>query len=339
MEPDLVTQRLLSGLMFLGGALVVGALATWLVGWFCRRAHLPGGLVTVAQLLTPVALFYAGSLYLDTAGVVAPAQVESKDENISYNSKIPGDWTRSFWATVRFATAEGPTQAVLWLDEAMYDGLRPGAALDVRYVTWFPHIARPASESTRSLVPWRWLAVAGAVGGIGVALWLLLRRRSPLLMGVAFVAALAGAAVWLIYPTPWLPPLAEPVVTTMAEVRGVHAVTRSLMSGRSGGRREAPQPYDVVELHFVPPGRDQVVVAIDSVDVGSVPGLTVGARFPVSYNAGNPREARLPGARTYRWREWVELGTSVLAVIGILVGFVLLQKLASFWWRKLMQRT
>ena len=89
----------------------------------------------------------------------------------------------------------------------------------------------------------------------------------------------------------------------------------------------------------MPEGRDQVVVAIDSVDVGSVPGLTIGARFPVSYSAGNPRSARLPGTRTYRWREWVTLGGNILSVIAVFVGMVLLGKLARFWWSKLTQRT
>lgn len=209
----------------------------------------------------------------------------------------------------------------------------------MRYVAWFPHIGRPASESTRSLVPWRWLAVAGVAGGIGVGLWLLLRRRSPVLMAVTLFAAIAGFVIWLIYPTPWLPPLAAPVVTTMAEVRAARTETRALVSSRSTGELPAPQPDHVVELHFVPQGRDQAVVAIDSVDVGSVPALTIGARFPVSYNAADPRDARLPGARTYRWRERVTLGSNILGVIAVLVGILLLRKLAGFGWRKLTQRS
>ena len=319
--------------MFLGGALVVGAFAFWLVGWVCRRANLPGGLTVLAQLLTPVALFYAGSLYLDRAGMVAAAQVESKDERISYSSRIPGDWNRSFWATVRFALPEGPTPAVLWLDEATFDALRPGTSLDVRYVAWFPHIARPAAESTRSLVPWRWLGRGAVAAALGVLVWVTLRRRSPLLMGLVYFAAVAAGVVWWVFPTPWETPLEAPILTTMAEVRGVRTETRSFVSGESS--IDAPQPWDVVELHFVPEGRDQPVVAVDGVDVGSVPGLAVGARFPVSYNANDPRDARLSGARTYKWREWMQLAEEVMALVGVVAGFVVLRKLAGFWWRKL----
>lgn len=339
MDQDLVIDRVIAGLVVLAVALVLGALATWLVGVMCRRARLPGGVVALAQLLTPVALFYGASLYFDTTGLVASAQVEAKRESIAYSSRIPGSWSRSFWATVRFTTAERPTEAVLWLDAATFDALSPGTALDVRFVPWFPHIARPASESTWSLVPWRWLAPIGGVVAGATALWLLLRRRAPAAMALTFFVAIAGGVVWWVFPTPWDTPPAPPLTTTMAEVRGVRTVTRSFVSGRSTGHVEAPQPWEVVELHFVPAGGDQVVVAVDGLDAGSVPGLAVGARVPVSYNASDPRNARLSGTRTYRWREWVELGQTVAAGIVVVIGFVLLGKLASFWWRKLTQRS
>ena len=338
MDPDLVMQRLISGLVFLGAAAAVGVVATWLVGWFCRRAHLPGGLTLLAQVLTPVALFYAGSLYLDAAGVVASAQVESKDERITYYSRGPAGWNRALWATVRFDGSDGPAQAVLWLDAATFDALRLGSSIEVRYVSWFPHIARPASESTRSLVPWRWLVRAAIAGAAGVAIWLLLRRRSPLLMFLTFFAATVAGAMWLIMPAPWLQPIAAPVLTAQAEVVRVQTVTRSFVNGRRVDI-PAPQPWDLVELRFVPEGRDQPVVAVDGVDVGSAPGLAVGARVPVSYNADDPRDARLPGARTYRWREWQLLAEGVASLALVAVGFYFLRKLAKFWWRKLTQRT
>ena len=338
MDPDLAMQRLVDGLIFMGGAAVVGAVAFWLVGWFCRRAYLPGGLTLLAQVLTLVALFYGGSLYLDAAGMVASAQVEAKDERITYYSRGPAGWNRALWATVRFDGIDGPAQAMLWLDAPTFDALRPGSAIEVRYVPWFPHIARPASESTRSLVPWRWLARAVIAGAAGMAIWLLLRRRSPLLMFLTFFAAIVGGAMWLIMPAPWLRPLAAPVLTAQAEVVRVQTVTRSFVNGRRVDI-PAPQPWDLVELRFVPDGRDQPVVALDGVDVGSAPGLAVGAHVPVSYNANDPRDVRLPGARTYRWREWLLLiqGIASLAVVG--VGFYLLGKLAKFWWRKLNQLT
>ncbi len=339
MDQDLVVQRVLNGLVFLAVAGAVGWLATWLVGWFCRRSHVPAGLTLLAQVLTPVALFYLGSLYLDAAGLVATAQVESKDERISFHTSGAAGWNRSYWATVRFTTEEGPTQALLWLDEASFDALRPGTALDVRFVSWFPHIARRADESTRSLVPWRWVVRAGVAGGLGLALWLLvLRRRSPFIKGVAIFGAIGAAVLWLVLPEPWLPDLEAPVLTAQAEVVRTQTVTRSFLDGRRS-HVEAPQPWEMVELRFVPEGRDQPVSAIDGVDVGSMPGIAVGARLPVRYNPENPRDARLSGTRTYRWREWLQLVWLAGTLVVVVGGFILLGRLASFWWRKLTTNT
>jgi hypothetical protein len=331
-----VIQRLMNGALFLGGALLVALVATWLVGRLCHGARLPGGLTLLAQVLTPVALFYAASLYLDAAGSVAAATVQRKDELISYQTRIPGGWNRSYWATVLFTTADGPTDAALWLDEATFDGLRPGSPLDVRYVAWFPHLGRPASHSTLTLVPWRWLARALFAAVLAAALWLALRRRHPALMAVLLFAAIFFGVVWWVFPTPWETPLVDPVLATQAEVRRVQDVTRAFVSGRTLGAVDAPQPWQLVELHFVPEGRDQRVIALDSVDEGSVPGLTLGARVPITYSAQAPREARLDGgARTYRWREWLELGEYLALVAAAWLAVALFARLAKAWWRRL----
>jgi hypothetical protein len=209
----------------------------------------------------------------------------------------------------------------------------------VRYVPWIPFIARPADKSTLSLVPWRWLAVAGLVLVAGFAIRPLFRRAPPFVQGLSLIGVLAAAAVWLIVPTPWETPLEPPVLTAIAEVRGIHAETRSFVSGRTMGTVRAPQPWNLVELHFVPAGRDRIVVAVDDVDDGSVPGLAIGARLPVTYNASHPRDARLTGTRTYRRREWGELGESVVAVVAVLGGFFLLKKAAGAWWRRRTRRS
>jgi hypothetical protein len=176
------------------------------------------------------------------------------------------------------------------------------------------------------------------VGAIGLMVWRTLRRRAPVLMGVIVFAAIAGAVVWWVFPTPWDDELEQPTATTLAEVRSVRTVTRSFVSGRSTGYIEAPQRWNVVELQFVPEGRDQPVVAVDGVDEGSVKGLVPGATLPVRYNPNHPRDARLDGSRTYRWREWIELGEYIVLIILVFGGLWLLGKLASAWWRRLTTR-
>src|SRR5262245_45003308 len=111
MDQDLVIQRVIAMLWFFGGVAVVGVVVTWLVGWMSRRLGLGNGLAAVMQGLALATLFYGGSLYFDAAGSVAPAVVESKDERIAHGTHTPGQWSRSFWATVRFTAPDGPTQA------------------------------------------------------------------------------------------------------------------------------------------------------------------------------------------------------------------------------------
>ena len=101
---------MIRGLLLLGGALVFGAFATWFVGWLCRRAKVANGLMLAAQILTPVAVIYGLSLYLDVAGHVVQAKVTSTEERIAHANSghsIPGSWSRSFWARVEFETPEG----------------------------------------------------------------------------------------------------------------------------------------------------------------------------------------------------------------------------------------
>jgi hypothetical protein len=332
MDQDLVIQRVIAMLWFLGGAAVVTVVATWLVGWLSRRLGMGNGLTLVMQGLTLATLFYGGSLYFDAAGVVAPAVVESKDERIAHGTHTPGQWSRSFWATVRFTSADGPTQAVLWLDQAAYDAMRPGMPLDVRFLPRFPHIARPASDSTLSLVPWRFFLPAAVVAVYVLLVWSL-RRAAPVVAGLLALAGLFALAAWVVMPTPWETPLDPPVRAATAHVRQVREVTRSLLSTRRHSY-EAPQPWNIVELSFVPDGWDQPVVAVDEVDAGSVPALEIGARLPVHYSAANPRAARLDAARTWRRREWGELVTYVVLLAATFGGLILAGRLFRRWWTR-----
>jgi hypothetical protein len=341
MDQDVVIQLLTRGLVFLGVAVAFTLFATWFVGWVCRRAKVGPGLTLAAQVLTPIALFYGLSLYLDVAGHVVQARVTSTEERITYASSgrsIPGSWTRSFWASVTFDTPDAPGMAPLWLDEASYDTLMPGMSIAVRYLAWLPFIARPANQSTLSLVPWRWLGAGFIILGVILTLRPLSRRVPGWLTALAILSCIIALVLWFVFPTPWVNPLDPPVLTTTAEVLRVREETRSFTSGRTTGTVRAPQPWNVVELRFIPQGRTKPVVAVDSVDVGSVAGLQIGARLPVSYNASNPRDARLNGARTWRWKEWRELAE--LAVWGLItvVGLMLLGKAVGAWWRRLTAR-
>ena len=341
MDQDVAIQHVIRGLLLLGGTVAVALFATWFVGWLCRRSKVSNGLTLAAQVFTPVALLYAASLYLDVTGHVVRARIASTEEIIKHHTSgrtIPGSWSRSFWANVRFDTPEGLRGAPLWLDEATYDALLPETTIDVRYLPWLPIIARPADQSTLSFVPWRWLAAGILLLAVVLVLRPVFRRLPGWLSALTILAAVAILIVWWVYPSPWITSLDPPVLTANAEVLKVREETHSFISGRTMGSVDAPQPWNIVELRFVPQGRRKPVIAVDSVDVGSVANLQVGARLPVTYNAVNPRDARLAGARTWRWKEWRELAELVLMLVVIIVVGTLLQKAASAWWRRTMAR-
>jgi len=339
-QQDVAIQLVLRSLYMLGGALAFGLFATWFVGWLCRRASVPSGLTVLAQLATPVALFFAASFYLDVSGQVAQARVETTEERISHRmgGHIPGSWSRTFWATVAFDTAEGLRKAPLWINESTYDALLPGAPIAVRYLAWLPLIARPADQPTRTLVPWRWLAAGLLLLAAGLTIRPLLRRLPPVPRAVAILVGGGALVIWLVFPTPWVTPLDPPILTAEAEVLRVREETRSFVSGRTTGSVEAPQPWNIVELRFLPAGRKKPVTAVDSVDAGSVAGLQAGARLPVSYNASHPRDARLAGTRTWRRKEWGELGELAVLLVVVCGGFVMLGKVGSAWWRRMLRR-
>ena len=84
---------------------------------------------------------------------------------------------------------------------------------------------------------------------------------------------------------------------------------------------DAWQAFDVVELSFLPEGRREAVVSVDSVDAGSVSNLAVGTPVAVAYSQRRPRAATIVGARReHEWKNNVEVfGFPVVAALLLLV--------------------
>jgi hypothetical protein len=92
-----------------------------------------------------------------------------------------------------------------------------------------------------------------------------------------------------------------------AVIRNIRHVTT--VGGNSRSRAMAAwQPFDVVELSFLPEGRREAVTSVDSVDAGSVPNLAVGTPVTVAYSQRRPRAATIVGARrAHEWKNTVEV--------------------------------
>lgn len=129
---------------------------------------------------------------------------------------------------------------------------------------------------------------------------------------------LADVPVWNVLPWPEVqrfwpwddlqdPPRA-PTRTATADVLTVRTVREALLPSWTRPRETIvfplPQAYDEVRLRLKIPGGFEAV-AVDRVDVGSVPGLTVGRSLSVIVPDSRWREAHLAeGTRRYALRAW-----------------------------------
>jgi hypothetical protein len=200
----------------------------------------------------------------------------------------------------------------------------------LRDLVLFP-TARPAEQSTVSwlrAVPPPWAVRATPLILVGVlllVLWRALRGRVPGL-GWLLAAYVLGAALFLALPAPDLG--GGGGLGATATVVAIHSV-RYVYRPRSGNTRNAIrvlQPYQLVELRFVPAGRVDPVLAVAAVDSDSVPGVAAGGEVAVTYAAGDPRGARIVGGRqTYAWKNALGLvaawlGLAVLGLVGALLS-------------------
>lgn len=223
------------------------------------------------------------------------------------------------------------------VEPTTYDRLAVGAPLAVRYppnrylrdlLIFSP--ARPADQSTLSWL--RAIVPSGAVRAIapiliGLVLFVLWRALRGRVRGLGWLLAAyaLGAALFLVAPAPDLGGGRD--LRATATVRAVHPV-KYVLRPRSGATNKAVrvfQPYELVELQFVPAGQTDPVVAVEAVDTDSVASLAAGQAIPVTYAAHDPRGARLVGGRqTYAWKNLLGLAAVglVLTVLSI-VGYIL----------------
>lgn len=287
-------------------------------------------------------LLIGGSLWLDHHGEAVTATVKVKNERIMVQRVPAGAWYHLYRVGVEFETRDGkPGMASVDLPEDRYDAIHPGDTIRVRYLPFFPLLARAAERSTGQTL---WAAAAAfsadpflipsllwLLGGIA-ALWIASRIAisAIVLVGLAWVAL----AFPLLFPAPRA--LSPVTAEAMARVSSVTLVTkapaknaaprrRSRLGGSSDNVRRLAMPYQVVQLQFTLPGQTDPIVAVDAVDSASVGELSVGAAVPIRYDPRAPREARLSqGSRTFRDRNRYHflIPALGLGLVGTLLAWV-----------------
>ena len=277
------------------------------------------------------ALFVGPAVSVEVAGKSLVAVISAKREPIDVRYGI---WSRQLWIEARI----GPLQtlandavadaggAQIAVEPALYDKLRVGQTVAVRYVavpilsplrnTGFARLDEqpPLGALLASLHP-----LLGIVAGI--ALWLALlaawsRWRQGWLAAI-LVIYMVGASLYV--GSNWPPPEPggprEPITAT---VRDLHHVDR-VWGGEDSTPEEAVQPFEIVELEYVPAGAAGPVIGVDLVDSGSTPGLQQGARLPIHYSVADHRWAQLDTAsRTYYWKNLRTFGIIAVVLVALL---------------------
>ena len=310
-----------------GGFLLAVYLVGKLLAFGRQDSLLPFGLVTGAA----VVLFGAVSLYLDAQPSI-PGVVEGKSEQIDVDSE--GGWTHDLTVQVRYTrpdTGEERTDA-LAADAAIYDRVSAGDPVEVRFL----HLgglfsfARLSERSTLSMLfnavsnPVFYIIVAFAVL-IGLV-WLLSKRAALKAALLPVLLVLFALALVVNFLPQWRAsrPLRGEQKTLAATVLEVERLTEV-----GGGDETEPepliQPFDLVQVTFVPEEIGEPVLAADIVDADSL-SLEMGGSATIHYLVNNPRTIRLDGgARTYAWKNvaWSAATTVAVLLFLILLPFAL----------------
>lgn len=270
----------------------------------------------------------AASIDIDMRGAVAPGEVRAKQETISVRY---GNWTRRTSIEVSYQPVEQSfsENTSIAVDPTTYDRLHVGSEVSVRYqpnpalraIILLPS-ARLTQQSTVSAIVDRLPANAAQLGLLaagGVVLFLLWRGLRLKIASWLLAAYVAAAAVYLAYASAnYTPP--EPRAIANATVREIHETRWRARSSRSGSSIR-PDPFDVVELEFVPPGMRDPVVAVDEVDLASGAQLEKAAQTTISYSVANPREAEIVGAaHPSYWGYLLRNGVYVLVLLVVLLA-------------------
>jgi hypothetical protein len=245
------------------------------------------------------------SLYLDNAGIVTTGRVSAKYESISVHS---GYWNRHFVLQARFQVPGEvlPRYAEGNVDYSTYDQVRVGDSVLVRYLpspllhqlVLIP-TARLAADTTFSF-PGDYRSLERGMGVILILAVLLMIavKTNSRIAGWLFIVLGSLAFGYFLFPRQMPAPRGN-TQSTRATVTRISTVTRILEGSHSRGTTLS-QPYDIVELSFIPQGRSDSVIAVDEIDHNSIPELSAGEVLPIEYESDQPRIARiLGGTRTF----------------------------------------
>lgn len=291
------------------------------------------------------------SFYLDWYGAIVPGRVAAKDEAVKYRAE--GDWEHQFTLRVEYALpGQSTATATLNPPVTIFDTVRQGETIPLRVLNLgdWPSLVRPASQSTLTWLPWRWIGGVLALILVGVVLWKLSDTRVGCLPGILFVCVLAAlplANKWWEWRQSLDPSLTPLRVSTQVEAVQHVAWLDPLPAENSRGNEwdtgfDVPEPYDIVLVRYQPQGYLDKVLGVDAIDSGR-PDVQPGMPVVVQYSLDNPRQVRLLDARRlHYWLNplgWVQHEIIGLALsLGVTVALAWIGQRFKAWLRQLLAR-
>jgi hypothetical protein len=268
-----------------------------------RRRLGCSGIFSFLFLAALVFVFYNWPSFIDAKGAGGTASITEKRETVREHF---GDWFRQFQIVAAFRAPGSPFErhAICDVEQRTYDSLHPGDPVTVHY---FPALLQQPFIPATHLAPCTQAANFGSNPD--------LYRRIELVFGSLFAILFAWLVLririagWLLVP--WfglfilycVTPRAEPAPNqprpANARVRSVSTIDEILVGGLGHEARSEPMklahPYQLVQLEFTPAHATGPVVALDTVDLNSIPGLALKQIVDIDYDAANPRIARIHG--------------------------------------------
>jgi hypothetical protein len=331
----LLFPALLAPMLLIGLGVLIG-----------RILHLPGSFPIFFVFGTIAAIFALGSLALDSMAGTVPGLVERRIESVDLRPQ--GDWQHNLHVSVRYRLDGSPpildqpapdeSATTFNLSTAQFDRLSEGGITSLRVLPLFRSLAlvRLADIQTINAIPWFWIGVAF---GVLLLFWLagrLMASRSGSMVIVAIVLVAGMGLPSALAYRQWQASedLTSRPLRTTAIAREVSRITKvdpfpcTPGSGSRCSRRntqyDVAQPYDIVQIGFVPEGAGGPVIAVDAIDAGSVP-VQPGASMTIAYAATDPRAAQILGANhSHHWRNALGLA-ALFGAIALLVASIL-------WW-------
>lgn len=271
------------------------------------------------------ALLVAASLWLDGAGQIIAGRVEQRTEHVEIRRQ--GDWRHTLSVELRYTmnrdtAAQGQPGAEesatsLKLAPAHFDHLGQADTVQLRVLPLYRSLAlvRLANTSTMDFIPWNLLILLAGSLLLLIVLRFLMRSTMG---GILAILILAGAALSI----PLVSAYNQMQVSDNTAARPLRAIAQVLEvtriteidpipcrpgSGSNCARRgrayAVAQPYDIVQLRFVPQGAAAEIIAVDAVDADGRPSFSPGSTVELAYAADSARTAQILGTRhSHYWQ-------------------------------------